>query len=112
MRTPGWPGCAANPLKSVPSYATTIFTCAGPVPASASKSVTATVCQASRAWYPLSPAVGRRPSFFSIGIAGSIDASLHVGDLVLLTSALRDDGLSQHYLAPARYATPSSALTA
>jgi uridine phosphorylase len=49
--------------------------------------------------------------FFSIGIAGSIDTSLHVGDLVLLTSALRDDGLSQHYLAPARYSTPSSALT-
>jgi len=49
--------------------------------------------------------------FVSIGIAGSIDPALHVGDLVLLTSALRDDGLSQHYLEPARYATPSAALT-
>lgn len=49
--------------------------------------------------------------FISIGIAGCLDASLRVGDLVLLTSALRDDGLSQHYLAPARYATPSAALT-
>jgi uridine phosphorylase len=50
--------------------------------------------------------------FVSIGIAGSLDPSLHVGDLVLLTSAVRDDGLSQHYLEPARYAHPSAALTA
>ena len=49
--------------------------------------------------------------FLSIGIAGSLDPTLRIGDLVLLTSALRDDGLSQHYLAPARYATPSVALT-
>ena len=49
--------------------------------------------------------------FVSIGIAGSLDPRLRVGDLVLLTAALRDDGLSQHYLAPARYATPSVALT-
>lgn len=49
--------------------------------------------------------------FVSIGIAGSLDPTLHVGDLVLLTSALRDDGLSQHYLEPARYAHPSDALT-
>jgi uridine phosphorylase len=50
--------------------------------------------------------------FVSIGIAGSLDPALQIGDLVLLTSALRDDGLSQHYLEPARYATPSRALTA
>jgi uridine phosphorylase len=31
---------------------------------------------------------------------------------VLLTTALRDDGLSQHYLEPARYAHPSAGLTA
>jgi uridine phosphorylase len=49
--------------------------------------------------------------FVSIGIAGSLDPSLKIGDLVLLTSALRDDGLSQHYLEPARYATPSAPLT-
>ncbi len=45
--------------------------------------------------------------FVSIGIAGSLDPTLRIGDLVLLTSALRDDGLSQHYLEPQRYATPS-----
>jgi uridine phosphorylase len=50
--------------------------------------------------------------FVSIGIAGSLDPTLQIGDLVLLTSAVRDDGLSQHYLEPARYATPSAALTA
>jgi uridine phosphorylase len=50
--------------------------------------------------------------FLSIGIAGSLGPGLRVGDLVLLTSALRDDGLSQHYLAPGRFATPSTALTA
>lgn len=50
--------------------------------------------------------------FVSIGIAGALDPALHIGDLVLLTKALRDDGLSQHYLEPARYATPSESLTA
>jgi nucleoside phosphorylase len=49
--------------------------------------------------------------FLSIGIAGGINPSLSAGDLVLLTSALRDDGLSQHYLPDARYATPSESLT-
>ncbi|MDQ1385884.1 MAG: uridine phosphorylase [Actinomycetota bacterium] len=49
--------------------------------------------------------------FVSIGIAGSLDPALRVGDLVLLTSALRDDGLSQHYLEPARYSSPSASLT-
>jgi uridine phosphorylase len=50
--------------------------------------------------------------FVSIGIAGALDPALRVGDLVLLTSALRDDGLSQHYLEAGRFATPSAALTA
>ena len=50
--------------------------------------------------------------FLSVGIAGALDPALGIGDLVLLTSALRDDGLSQHYLEPARYAHPSPALTA
>jgi uridine phosphorylase len=50
-------------------------------------------------------------TFVSIGIAGALDPTLRIGDLVLLTSALRDDGLSHHYLEPARYATPSESLT-
>ena len=50
--------------------------------------------------------------FLSIGIAGALDPSLKIGDLVLLTSALRDDGLSQHYLEPDRFAKPSVPLTA
>jgi len=49
--------------------------------------------------------------FLSIGIAGALDPTLRVGDTVLLTSALRDDGLSHHYLEPARYSTPSASLT-
>jgi uridine phosphorylase len=49
--------------------------------------------------------------FFSIGIAGALDPALRIGDVVLLTGALRDDGLSHHYLEPARYAHPSLSLT-
>jgi uridine phosphorylase len=49
--------------------------------------------------------------FLSIGIAGALDPSLKIGEVVVLTAALRDDGVSQHYLAPERYATPSARLT-
>ena len=50
--------------------------------------------------------------FINIGIAGALPTELNFGDLVLCTSALRDEGLSHHYLPPERYAYPSEALTA
>jgi uridine phosphorylase len=50
--------------------------------------------------------------FINIGIAGALPTDLKFGDLVLCTSALRDEGLSHHYLPPERYAYPSATLTA
>jgi uridine phosphorylase len=38
--------------------------------------------------------------FISIGGAGGINDELEVGQPVLLTAAVRDDGVSQHYVAP------------
>jgi hypothetical protein len=49
--------------------------------------------------------------FVIVGAAGSISADLRPGAIVIPTAAVRDDGISQHYLAPARYATPSPALS-
>lgn len=49
--------------------------------------------------------------FVSVGTAGSLQRGLRVGDLVLVERALRDEGSSHHYLAPARYAHPSKGLT-
>jgi uridine phosphorylase len=49
--------------------------------------------------------------FVSIGTAGSLQRDLRVGDLVLCEAAIRDEGVSHHYLPPARLALPSPALT-
>ncbi|MGK5543379.1 nucleoside phosphorylase [Streptomyces sp. URMC 127] len=47
----------------------------------------------------------------TVGTAGSLQPDLRAGDVVACTRALRDEGLSHHYLAPSRYAHPSSVLT-
>ncbi|GHG05811.1 nucleoside phosphorylase [Streptomyces filamentosus] len=47
----------------------------------------------------------------TVGTAASLHASLAPGSLVVCTRALRDDGLSHHYLPPAPYAEPSPELT-
>lgn len=49
--------------------------------------------------------------FISIGTAGSLDPKIAVGDLVLCDRAIRDDGVSQHYLADEKYAYASPQLT-
>jgi uridine phosphorylase len=49
--------------------------------------------------------------FINVGIAGALPTELNFGDLVLCTAALRDEGLSHHYLPPERYAYPSESLT-
>jgi uridine phosphorylase len=51
-------------------------------------------------------------SFISTGIAGALPVELNFGDVVLINAALRDEGLSHHYLPPERYAYPSASLTA
>ncbi|MGH2794772.1 MAG: nucleoside phosphorylase [Actinomycetota bacterium] len=49
--------------------------------------------------------------FISMGEAGSIDPGCDIGSIVLCTSAVRDEGVSHHYLAPDTYAYPDPALT-
>ncbi|MGH9049005.1 MAG: nucleoside phosphorylase [Acidimicrobiia bacterium] len=50
--------------------------------------------------------------FLSIGAAGSLQQSLAVGEIVLCEAAVRDEGVSHHYLPPATHSTPSPSLTA
>jgi nucleoside phosphorylase len=57
-------------------------------------------------------AAGGTSAFVSIGTAGSLQRDLAPGDLVLCESAVRDEGVSHHYLSPARLATASPDLSA
>jgi uridine phosphorylase len=50
--------------------------------------------------------------FISIGTAGSLQRDLEVGDLVLCEAAIRDEGVSHHYLPPGRLARPAERITA
>ena len=52
--------------------------------------------------------VGR---FVAVGPAPAIAGGLSPGDCVVIDRALRDDGVSQHYLEPARHAVADMALT-
>ncbi len=49
--------------------------------------------------------------FAIVGAAGSISADVGPGATVIPTRAVRDDGISQHYLPPSRYVSPSLVLT-
>ena len=49
--------------------------------------------------------------FINVGTAGALPTEVGFGDAVLCTGAIRDEGVSHHYLAPARLAYPSSGLT-
>jgi uridine phosphorylase len=51
-------------------------------------------------------------AFLSIGTAGGLGPNQSVGDVVVLTGAIRDEGVSFHYLAPEIDAVPDAALTA
>jgi uridine phosphorylase len=56
-------------------------------------------------------ALGAR-RFVSIGYAGSLAPDLTIGETVVCTEAIRDEGVSHHYLAPGRAVGPSPVLTA
>ncbi|MBV9560452.1 MAG: hypothetical protein JOY90_08330, partial [Bradyrhizobium sp.] len=56
-------------------------------------------------------ALGARHIIF-LGGSGTISASVEVDDLFVPTKALRDEGVSCHYIPASRYAYPSAALTA
>lgn len=47
----------------------------------------------------------------SIGSAGGLQRDLHIGDTVILTKALRDEGCSHHYLPSERFVSASQDLT-
>ena len=49
--------------------------------------------------------------FLSLGTAGGLDPQQSVGDVVVLTGAVRDEGVSHHYVAPDADVRPDNALT-
>lgn len=49
--------------------------------------------------------------FLSIGAAGGLQKDLAIGELVVCDRAIRDEGVSHHYVAPGKYAYPSAGLT-
>ena len=55
-------------------------------------------------------ALGTR-RFVSIGTAGGLRPGARAGDLIVCDGAVRDEGVSHHYLPPAERAHPSPALT-
>jgi purine-nucleoside phosphorylase len=50
--------------------------------------------------------------FLSIGTAGGLQPDQSIGDVVVLNGAVRDEGVSYHYLAPAATVEPDDSLTA
>jgi uridine phosphorylase len=56
-------------------------------------------------------AMGAR-KFIACGGAGVLDPSLAVGDVLVPTAAIRDEGTSYHYLPPSREVTPTPAALA
>jgi uridine phosphorylase len=50
--------------------------------------------------------------FIAVGTAGGLRATARPGEVVLITSAIRDEGVSHHYLPPGRVALPAAGLTA
>jgi len=49
--------------------------------------------------------------FINVGTAGGLQASLAIGDTVICDRAIRDEGVSHHYLAESPYVVPTPSLT-
>jgi uridine phosphorylase len=49
--------------------------------------------------------------FVNVGLAGALPNDVDFGDVVLCTAAIRDEGVSHHYVPATRYAYPSAGLT-
>lgn len=45
-------------------------------------------------------------NFLNIGIAGGLSEKMKAGDIVICEKALRDEGVSYHYLKPSKYSYP------
>jgi uridine phosphorylase len=50
--------------------------------------------------------------FLSLGTAGGLHPEQSIGDVVVLTGAVRDEGVSYHYVAPTTTVQPDDSLTA
>jgi uridine phosphorylase len=50
-------------------------------------------------------------TFVSIGMAGTLQPTTRIGDFIVCNRAIRDEGVSHHYLEAAKYAYPSEWLT-
>lgn len=50
--------------------------------------------------------------FINVGLAGSLQGNLQTGDIVVCNSAIRDEGVSHHYLKPAKFVETSQSFTA
>jgi uridine phosphorylase len=55
--------------------------------------------------------LGDTRRFVTMGTAGALVPDLNIADTCVLTAAVRDDGISHHYLPPARYVEPPGTLT-
>lgn len=55
-------------------------------------------------------ALGAR-KFISVETAGGLQENLNIGDIIVCRRAVRDEGVSGHYLEPKKYAFPSRSLT-
>lgn len=51
-------------------------------------------------------------AFLSVGIAGSLDDDIEMGEFIVCDKAIRDEGTSHHYLESEQYAHASESLTA
>jgi uridine phosphorylase len=51
-------------------------------------------------------------AFVSVGTAGSLQRNLTIGDLVFFEAAIRDEGVSHHYLPPAKLAMAAAPMNA
>lgn len=49
--------------------------------------------------------------FLSIGSAGSLQTALNIGDITVCDHAIRDEGVSHHYIKPSKFSFPSDGLT-
>ncbi len=49
--------------------------------------------------------------FISIGMAGTLQKDINIGDIVVCDKAIRDEGTSYHYVKPSKYAFASEKLT-
>src|SRR5262245_31869486 len=50
-------------------------------------------------------------AFLSIGVAGGLQTQSAIGEIVVCEGAIRDEGVSHHYLPPSRLSYPSRRLT-